>query len=75
MNDLIGKIGDNAVIFLAAILTICGIALFLMPWQVVFEGPPRQAAIQRPAEKGIVFVDMGDAQKKQPDPAQEPRPK
>lgn len=75
MNDLIGKVGDNAVIFLAAILTICGIALFLMPWQIVFEGPPRQAAVQQPAEKGIVFVDMGISKKKPDNPAPESAPK
>ena len=32
---MLGKIGDNAVILVAAILTICGVMLALMPWNAL----------------------------------------
>jgi hypothetical protein len=52
---MLGKLADNAVILVAAILTICGIALAVAPWGALTPQAPGPA---KPA-KAIVFVDMG----------------
>ena len=54
---MLGKIGDSGVVLVAAILTICGIALALAPWGALTPQPPAPA---KPA-KAIVFVDMGNS--------------
>lgn len=59
---MLGKIGDHAVILVAAILTICGVALALLPWGALT--PPAPPAPKTP--KAIVFVDMGQAAKDNP---------
>ena len=61
MVNLIGKLGDHAVVVLAALLTICGIALVFMPWQALYEGgpAPQQSGVVQQNEKGVFFVDMG----------------
>jgi hypothetical protein len=78
MSNLIGKIGDNAVIFLAAVLTACGVAMAFMPWQALYQKPVQdrahaqaqaqqeQTAAPEQNEKGVFFVDMGISKKPRP---------
>jgi hypothetical protein len=54
---MLGKIADNAVILVAAILTACGIGLAIMPWGALT--PRDQNPVPAKPAKAIVFVDMG----------------
>lgn len=52
------KLSDNAVILLAAVLTICGVALLFMPWQVLsISRDPNAPAFQN-QQKGEIVVGI-----------------
>ncbi len=61
MSNLIGKIADNAVIFLAAVLTACGVAMAFMPWQALYQKPvqDREQAQAQVHAQSAGFVNSG----------------
>ena len=56
---MLGKIADNAVILVAAILTACGVGLAIMPWGALT--PQHETPAPAKPAKAIVFVDMGNS--------------
>jgi len=53
------KIGDNAAIILAAVLTICGFALLFLPWQALsIHADPNAPAFQN-QQKGEIVIGIG----------------
>jgi hypothetical protein len=55
----LAKLGDNAVILLAALLTICGIGLLFLPWQALsIHRDPNAPAFQN-QQKGEIVVGIG----------------
>ena len=59
------KLGDNAVILLAALLTICGIGLLFLPWQALsIHRDPNAPAFQN-QQKGEIVVGISRSQSPQ----------
>ena len=52
---MIGKIFDNAGIFLAAVLTLCGFLLLFLPWKAAFSPTTATPA----STQGVVYVGTG----------------
>ncbi len=56
------KLGDNAAILLAAVLTLCGFGLLFLPWQALsIHSDPNAPAFQN-QQKGEIVVGIGKAQ-------------
>jgi hypothetical protein len=52
------KLGDNAAIILAAILTACGVALLFLPWQALsIHADPNAPSFQN-QQKGEIVVGI-----------------
>jgi hypothetical protein len=68
------KLGDNAAIILAAILTACGVALLFLPWQALSIHADPNAPSFRNQQKGEIVVGIGKPQTPQPDPAKPHNP-
>jgi hypothetical protein len=56
------KLADNAAIILAAILTICGVALLFLPWQVLSINRDPNAPSFQNQQKGEIVVGIDRAQ-------------
>ena len=53
------KLGDNAAILLAAILTACGVALLFLPWQVLSISRDPNAPSFQNQQKGEIVIGIG----------------
>jgi hypothetical protein len=53
------KLGDNAAILLAAILTACGVALLFLPWQVLSINRDPNAPSFQNQQKGEIVIGIG----------------
>ena len=59
------KLGDNAAIILAAILTACGVALLFLPWQALsIHADPNAPSFQN-QQKGEIVVGISRPQSPQ----------